>query len=169
MAKSIRILLAITTWYDNEIWKMDVKTTFLNSFIVEEIYMDQPDGFTSIGEEQKVCRLQKSIYGLKQASRSWNTCFHEVIRGYYFIKNEYDPCVYKRISGSTVVYLVLYVYDILVIGNDVKMLGNIKAWLPTQFSMKDMGEASYILDIKIYRDRSRRTLELTESSYTEKV
>ncbi|KAL0373445.1 UNVERIFIED_CONTAM: Retrovirus-related Pol polyprotein from transposon RE1 [Sesamum radiatum] len=109
-----------------------------------------------------------SIYGLKQASRSWNTRF-EVIRGYDFIKNDYDSCIYKKISGSSVAYLVLYVDDILLIGNDVKMLGNIKVWLSSQFSMKDMGEASYILGIKIYRDRSKRMLGLTQSSYIEKV
>ncbi|KAL0404089.1 UNVERIFIED_CONTAM: Retrovirus-related Pol polyprotein from transposon TNT 1-94 [Sesamum radiatum] len=149
MAKSIQILLAIAAWYDYEIWQMDVKTAFLNGFVEEEIFMDQPEGFTTVGEEQKVCRLQRSIYGLKQASRSWNTCFDEVIRGYDFIKNDYDPCVYKKISGSSVTYLVLYVDDILLIGNDVKMLGDIKAWLSTQFFMKDMGEASYILGIKI--------------------
>ncbi|KAL0405428.1 UNVERIFIED_CONTAM: Retrovirus-related Pol polyprotein from transposon TNT 1-94 [Sesamum latifolium] len=148
---------------------MDVKMAFLNGFVEEEIFMDQPEGFTAVGEEQKVCRLQRSIYGLKQASRSWNTRFDEVIRGYDFIKNDYDPCIYKKISGSSVAYLVLYVDDILLIGNDVKMLGDIKAWLSTQFSMKDMGEASYILGIKIYRDRSRRLLGLTQSSYIEKV
>ncbi|KAL0445218.1 UNVERIFIED_CONTAM: Retrovirus-related Pol polyprotein from transposon TNT 1-94 [Sesamum latifolium] len=76
---------------------------------------------------------------------------------------------YKKISGSSVAYLVLYVDDILLIGNDVKMLRDIKAWLSTQFSMKDMGEASYILGIKIYRDRSRRMLGLTQSSYIEKA
>ncbi|KAL0428104.1 UNVERIFIED_CONTAM: Retrovirus-related Pol polyprotein from transposon RE1 [Sesamum latifolium] len=123
--------------------------------------MDQPEGFTSVGEEQKVCRLQRSIYGLKQASRSWNTCFDVVIRGYDFIKNEHDPCVYKKINGSSSVYLVLYVDDILLIGNDVNNLGDIKAWLSTQFFMKDMGEAYNILGIKIYRDRSRRMLGLT--------
>ncbi|KAL0453656.1 UNVERIFIED_CONTAM: Retrovirus-related Pol polyprotein from transposon TNT 1-94 [Sesamum latifolium] len=169
MAKSIRILLAIAAWYDYSIWQMDVKTTFLNGFDEEEIFMDQPEGFTDVGEEQKVCRLQRSIYGLKQAFRSWNTHFDEVIRGYDFIKNDCDPCIYKKISGSSVAYLVLYVDDILLIGNYVKILGDIKAWLSTQFSMKDMGEASYILGIKIYRDRSRRMLGLTQSSYIEKV
>ncbi|KAL0440263.1 UNVERIFIED_CONTAM: Retrovirus-related Pol polyprotein from transposon TNT 1-94 [Sesamum latifolium] len=68
-----------------------------------------------------------TIYGLKQASRSWNTHFDEVIWGYDFIKIEYDPCVYKKISGSSIAYLVLYVDDILLIGDDVKMLGDIKA------------------------------------------
>ncbi|KAL0293144.1 UNVERIFIED_CONTAM: Retrovirus-related Pol polyprotein from transposon RE2 [Sesamum radiatum] len=79
MAKSIRILLAVAAWYDNDIWQMDVKTAFLNGFVEDEIYMDQPEGFTTVGEEQKVCRLKRSIYGLKQASRSWNTHFDEVI------------------------------------------------------------------------------------------
>ncbi|KAL0373403.1 UNVERIFIED_CONTAM: hypothetical protein Sradi_3256000 [Sesamum radiatum] len=67
MAKSIRIMLAIAAWYDYEIWQMNVKTAFLNEFIEEEIYMDQPEGLTSVGEEQKVYHLQRSIYGLKQA------------------------------------------------------------------------------------------------------
>ncbi|KAL0448558.1 UNVERIFIED_CONTAM: hypothetical protein Slati_1412200 [Sesamum latifolium] len=106
---------------------MDVKTASLNGFIMKEIFIDQSEGFNSVGEEQKICHLQRSIYGLKQASRSWNTYFDEVIRGYYFIKNEHDPCVYKKISGSSVAYLVLYVDDILLIGNDIKMLGDIKA------------------------------------------
>ncbi|KAL0451589.1 UNVERIFIED_CONTAM: hypothetical protein Slati_1137000 [Sesamum latifolium] len=87
MVKSIRILLAIAAWYDYEIWQMNVNTTFLNSFVEKEIFMDQPKGFTSVGEEQKVCRLQRSIYSLKQASRSWNTRFDDIIQGYDFIKN----------------------------------------------------------------------------------
>ncbi|KAL0282701.1 UNVERIFIED_CONTAM: Retrovirus-related Pol polyprotein from transposon TNT 1-94 [Sesamum angustifolium] len=92
---------------------------FLN-YVEEEIFMDQPEGFTTIGEEQKVCRLQRSIYGLKQVFRSCNARFDEVIRGYNFIKNEHDPCVYKKFNGS-VAYLVLYVNDIMLIGNDVKI------------------------------------------------
>ncbi|KAL0427887.1 UNVERIFIED_CONTAM: hypothetical protein Slati_2963500 [Sesamum latifolium] len=87
--------------------------------------------------------------------------FDEVIRGYDFIKNESDPCVYKNISRNSVAYLVFYVDDILLIGNDVKILGDTKAWLPTQYSMKDMEKASYIPDIKIYQDRSRRILGIT--------
>ncbi|KAL0413067.1 UNVERIFIED_CONTAM: Retrovirus-related Pol polyprotein from transposon TNT 1-94 [Sesamum radiatum] len=68
MAKSIRILLAIAVWYHYEIWQMDVKTAFVNGFIEEQIFMDQLEGFIVAGEEQKVCRLQRSIYGLK----CWN-------------------------------------------------------------------------------------------------
>ncbi|KAL0412130.1 UNVERIFIED_CONTAM: hypothetical protein Slati_3802700 [Sesamum latifolium] len=70
MAKSIQILLAKAAWYDYEIWQMDVKTVFLNGFVEEEIFMDQLESFTFVGEEQKVCRLQRSIYSLKQASQA---------------------------------------------------------------------------------------------------
>ncbi|TYK06361.1 gag/pol protein [Cucumis melo var. makuwa] len=72
MLKSIRILLSIATFYDYEIWQMDVKTAFLNGNLEESIFMSQPEGFITQGQEQKVCKLNRSIYGLKQASRSWN-------------------------------------------------------------------------------------------------
>ncbi|KAL2237395.1 UNVERIFIED_CONTAM: Retrovirus-related Pol polyprotein from transposon TNT 1-94, partial [Sesamum indicum] len=99
-------------------------------------------GFTCLGEEWKVCRLQRSIYGLKQASRSWNTRFDEVIRCYDFIKNEFDPCVYKKISGRAVALFVLYVDDILLMGNDVKMLGDIKS-PNTDEELKRMSDIAY--------------------------
>ncbi|KAL0278091.1 UNVERIFIED_CONTAM: hypothetical protein Sradi_7296600 [Sesamum radiatum] len=112
---------------------MDVKMAFLNGFVEEEIFMDQSDGFPFVREEQKVCHLQRSISSLKQATRSWNMHIDEVIRGYNFIKNEHDPCVYKKINGSSVAYLMLYVDDILLIGDYIKMLGDIKAWFPHSF------------------------------------
>ena len=83
--------------------------------------MMQPEGFTSI-DESKVCRLHKSIYELKQASQSWNKCFDKCIKTYGFVKNEEEPCVYKWANGPIVVFLVLYVDDILLIGNDIPIL-----------------------------------------------
>ena len=165
MIKSIRILLAIAAHYDYEVWQMDVKTAFLNGNLEKEVYMIQPEGYTSKEFPKKVCRLWRSIYGLKQASRSWNMRFDEAIRSYDFIKNEDEPCVYKKISGSAITFLVLYVDDILLIGNDVGMLSSVKAWLSKKFSMKDLGEATYVLGIRIYRDRSRRLLGLSQSMY----
>ena len=72
MLKSVRIMLAIAAFYDYEIWQMDVKTAFLNGFLKEELYMMQPEGFVDPKNANKVCKLQRSIYGLVQASRSWN-------------------------------------------------------------------------------------------------
>ena len=122
MLKSIRIMLAIAAYYDYEIWQMDVKTAFLNGFLEEEVYMSQPEGFVSNDRPNLVCRLKKSIYGLKQASRSWNIRFDVTIKEFGFIKNVDEPCVYKKTSGSALVFLVLYVDDILLIGNDIPML-----------------------------------------------
>ncbi|RVX18428.1 Retrovirus-related Pol polyprotein from transposon TNT 1-94 [Vitis vinifera] len=122
MLKSIRILLSIAAYYDYEIWQMDVKTAFLNGHLEETIYMVQPEGFVVKDQEQKVCKLQRSIYGLKQASRSWNIKFNEAIKSYGFEQNLGEPCVYKQIGGDKVVFLVLYVDDILLIGNDVESL-----------------------------------------------
>ena len=169
MFKSIRIVLAIAAHFDYEIWQMDVKTAFLNGNLSEDVYMIQPEGFVDPKNARKVCKLQKSIYGLKQASRSWNLCFDEVVKEFGFIKNEEEPCLYKKTSGSALVFLILYVDDILLIGNDIPMLESVKASLKIRFSMKDLGEAAYILGIKIYRDRSRRLIGLSQSTYIDKV
>ncbi|KAK2372365.1 secreted RxLR effector protein [Trifolium repens] len=169
MLKSVRILLAIAAYHDYEIWQMDVKTAFLNGNLLEDVYMTQPEGFDIPNEAHKICKLQRSIYGLKQASRSWNLRFDETVTKYGFIKNEDEPCVYKKVSGSKIVFLVLYVDDILLIGNDVPALQQVKTWLGNCFSMKDLGEAAYILGIRIYRDRSQRLLGLSQSTYIDKV
>ena len=100
MIKSIRILLSIAANMDYEIWQMDVKTTFLNGSLDECIYMMQPEGFIAKGQEKKVCKLQKSIYGLKRASRSWNLRFDQAVKSFGFLQNPDEPCVYKRCSGN---------------------------------------------------------------------
>ncbi|KAJ9565695.1 hypothetical protein OSB04_001661 [Centaurea solstitialis] len=169
MLKSIRILIAIAAFHDYEIWQMDVKTAFLNGKLSEDVYMTQPEGFVQSEHPNRVCKLQKSIYGLKQDSRSWNICFNEKIKELGFLRSEDEPCVYVRTSGSIVVFLVLYVDDILLMGNDIPTLQSVKTWLGKCFSMKDMGDAAYILGIKIYRDRSRRLIGLSQSTYIDKV
>ncbi|KAJ9541685.1 hypothetical protein OSB04_028191 [Centaurea solstitialis] len=141
MLKSIRILMAISAYFNYEIWQMDVKTAFLNGKLTEDVYMEQPEGFEDPKNPNKVCKLLKSIYGLKQASRSWNLHFDERIKEFGFTKSEFEPCVYTKFSGSIATFLVLYVDDILLIGNDVPTLQSVKSWLSKCFQMKDLGEA----------------------------
>ena len=100
---------------------MNVKTSFLNGKLTKKMYMIQPEGFTFI-DESKVCRLQRFIYRLKQASQSWNMHFDKVIKMYGFIKNGEEPCIYKWANGLAVVFLVLCVDDILLIRNDIPIL-----------------------------------------------
>ena len=130
---------------------MDVKTTFLNENLKEEVYMTQPEGFISSGRVNLVCKLNRSIYRLKQASRSWNIHFDEIVKSFGFIKNVDKPCMYKKNSESAIVFLILYVDDILLIENDISILQSVKTWLSQKFFMKDLGEAAYIIGIKIYR------------------
>ena len=122
-------MLTIAAYYDYEIWQMDVKTAFLNGYLKVELYMMQPEGFVDPKNANKVCKLQRSIYGLVQASRSWNIRFDELIKAFGFMQTYGEACVYKKVSGSSVAFLILYVDDILLMGNDIELLDNIKAYL----------------------------------------
>ncbi|GJX42892.1 retrotransposon protein, putative, ty1-copia subclass [Tanacetum coccineum] len=167
--RAIRILIAIAAYYDYEIWQMDVKTAFLNGYLNEEVYMEQPEGFVNPKYPNRVCKLKRSIYGLKQASRQWNKRFDDEIKKFGFSQNADEPCVYLKASGSNVTFLILYVDDILIMGNNIPMLQGVKSYLGRCFAMKDLGEAAYILGIKIYRDRSRRLIGLCQSAYIKKI
>src|SRR4051812_43523982 len=149
-------------WYN-------VKTAFLNGILTEDMYMMHPEDFVDPNNAGKVCKLLKSIYGLKQASRRWNIRFDEVVKEFGFIKNEHEPCVYKKERGGTLVVLILYVDDILLIGNDIHILESVKTSLKNSFLIKDLGEVEYILGIKVYRDRSRRLIVLSQSTYIDKL
>ncbi|GJU79436.1 retrotransposon protein, putative, ty1-copia subclass [Tanacetum coccineum] len=151
--RAIIILISIAACYDYEIWQMDVKTAFLNGYLDEDIYMVQPKGFVDPNHPRKVCKLQRSIYGLKQASRSWNKRFDEEIKRFGFSQNLDEPCVYQKASGSNITFLIFYVDDIIIMGNHIPSLQSVKDYLGKCFSMKDLGEAAFILGIKIYRDR----------------
>ncbi|GJQ93129.1 retrotransposon protein, putative, ty1-copia subclass [Tanacetum coccineum] len=167
--RAIRILIAIPTFYDYEIRQMDVKTAFLNGYLLEEVYMVQPKGFVNPNFPNRVCKLKRSIYGLKQASIQWNKRFDDEIKKFGFTQNRDEPCVYAKASGSYVTFLILYVDDILIMGNHIPMLQDVKSYLGKCFDMKDLGEVAYILGIKIYRDRSRRLIGLCQSAYIEKI
>ncbi|GJT23250.1 retrotransposon protein, putative, ty1-copia subclass [Tanacetum coccineum] len=167
--RAIRILISITAYYDYEIWQMDIKTAFLNGYLDEDIYMVQPEGFVDPNHPRKVCKLQRSIYGLKQASRSWNKKFDEEIKRFGFAQNLDEPCVYQKASRSDVTFLILYVDDIIIMGNHISSLQSVKDYLGKCFAMKDLGEAAFILGIKIYRDRSKRLIGLGQNAYMDKI
>ena len=103
---SLRIILALVAHYDLEFHQMDVKTAFLNGDIDETIYMKQPENFVSGDAGAMVCRLKKSIYGLKQASRQWYHKFHKVVSSFGFESNIVDECIYLKFCGSKFIFLV---------------------------------------------------------------
>ncbi|KAH9714963.1 Integrase catalytic domain-containing protein [Citrus sinensis] len=166
---SFRIIMALVAHFNLELHQMDVKTTFLNGSLSEDVYMVQPDGFVESGRENMVCKLKRSIYGLKQASRQWYLKFHDIVTSYGFQENAVDQCIYLRVSGSKYIILVLYVDDILLAANDTNLLLEIKQMLSCSFDMKDLGEAHYVLGIEILRDRSRGILGLSQKTYIDRV
>ena len=108
-------MLVVAAYYDYVTFQMDVNTAFLYGFLGEELSMMLPEGFVDPKGANKVSMLQRSIYGLVQASRSWNKSFDSVIKAFGFIQTFGEACIYKKVSGSSVAFLILYVDDILLI------------------------------------------------------
>ncbi|CAJ2651441.1 unnamed protein product [Trifolium pratense] len=165
---SIRVLMAIVNQYDLELEQMDVKTAFLHGELEETIYMQQPEGF--VEDNSKVCLLKKSLYGLKQSLRQWYRRFDEFLLKVGFVRSNYDSCVYmmKR-NEKVILYLLLYVDDILMASSDKHEIQKLKEKLNGEFEMKDLGNAKRILGMDILRDQSKGELFLSQHDYLKKV
>ena len=166
---SFRIIMVLTAHSILELHHMDVKTAFLNGDLCETVYMKQPEGFEEHDEKHLVCKLKKSIYGLKQASRKWYLKFDEVITSLGFVENKVDHCVYLKNNETKLIFLVLYVDDILLASNDLDLLSKTKGLLSKTFDMKDLGKASFVLGIELHRDRSHNLLGLSQRAYVDHV
>jgi hypothetical protein len=123
---SIHCILALAALEDMEIHQMDVKTTFLNGELEEEIYMEQPQGFVHQGGEHLVCKLHKSLYGLKQSPRAWNQKLNAFLKSIEFMKSEADPSVYVAQMGDVKFFIVVYVDDLILVCNHQNKLLQIK-------------------------------------------
>lgn len=168
---STRTLFALAAKEDWELDNMDVDTAFLNADIKEEIYIRQPRGFEQRGPngEELVCKLNKSIYGLKQASRNWNDTLDEWMREYGLKATRADACVYtKRHQGETLVILV-WVDDLILAGSNKRVVADFKAAISRRFKMKDLGALEWILGFKIRRDRPKRKIEILQTAYIEQM
>ncbi|GJY89529.1 retrovirus-related pol polyprotein from transposon TNT 1-94 [Tanacetum coccineum] len=156
----------------NEIFSpvLDVKTAFLHGNLEEEIYMLQPEGFKQKGKENLVCRLNKSLYGLKQVPRCWYKRFDSFIRGLEYNRLHADPYAYfKRFGNDDFIILLLYVDDMLVAGPNKDHINKLKAQLAREFEMKGLGLANKILGMQIHRDRVSRKIWLSQKSYVKKI
>jgi hypothetical protein len=139
--------MTLVAHYELELHQIDVKNVFLNGDLQESVYMAQLEGFAVEGKEHMRCRLKKFIYGLKQVSRQWYLKVDEVVKKFGFVENQVDNSIYIKIKGSIFIILVLYVEDILLARSDKNLLFENKRFLSSNFDMKDLGDASYVLDI----------------------
>ena len=118
------MLIAIVAIHNLEIHQMDVKAVFLNGDLDEKIYMEQPERFIVPGQEKKVCRLVKSLYGLKQALMQWHEKFDSLMMKNGFKINECDKCVYVKNTKHGFVIIRLYVDDVLIMGSNNEVIKN---------------------------------------------
>jgi hypothetical protein len=150
--------------------QLDVKTTFLHGDLEEEIYMQQPQAYEVKGKENLVCRLKKSLYGLKKAPRQWYLKFDKFMTEQGYSRCHSDHCVYfKRIENGSYIILLLYVDDMLVVGSNMQDINVLKKKLANSFAMKDLGVAKKILGMRITRDMKNHNLTLFQGEYIEKV
>ena len=165
---SIRSLLAFAVQNDMLIHQMDVVSAFLHGNLSEEIYMEQPDGYVIAGKENLVCRLRKSLYGLKQSPRCWYSAFREYMELIKFQQSDADPCVYVR-SASSMTVVAVYVDDLILIAETMVEMKKVKESLATKFRMTDMGKLHYCLGITIVQDEGKKCLWLHQKQYVQNV
>lgn len=171
---SIRVILVIVVYEDLELESMDVDTAFLNATLDEDIYLEQPQGFRQWGPngEELVCKLKKAIYGLKQASRNWFLTINEwLVSDYRMEPTHADSCVYiRRFEGHNQKLIVtVWVDDLIIAGSTKAIINDFKTAISKRFKMKDSGELKYILGMEITRDRSKRTLKISQTAYLKQV
>nr|GEW10645.1 retrovirus-related Pol polyprotein from transposon TNT 1-94 [Tanacetum cinerariifolium] len=166
----IRVLLSIVALQDLELEQLDVKTTFFHGHLEEEIYAEQPEGFKVHGKEDHVCRLKKSLYGLKQSPRQWYKRFDSFMIGHGYDRCSYDECVYfQKFTNGSFLYLVLYVDDMLIAAPNKDQIRELKDQLSTKFDVKDLGATKRILGMEFQRDQRIGKLTLSQTDYISKV
>ena len=122
--------------------------------------MKHPEGFVVKGKKELVYKLKKSLYGLKKSPRIWYQKFDTYIFGLGFVRSKVDHCVYSKKAGNHFIYVVLYVDDMLLVGNNMDFIKEVKSQLYSKFDMKDLGAANFILGMEIKRDRTNKKLWL---------
>lgn len=167
----IRAVLAVINKMNLEAVQLDVKTAFLNGVLEDDIYMEIPVG-TEHDEHTrrtKVCKLKKTLYGLKVSSKKWYERFTKEAKRLGLERDINDPCLFTWRKDGLLVILVLYVDDIILASNSPEKLHEIKSELCKTFEMKDLGEPRTYLEMKIERDRENKILKLSQSEYTERI
>lgn len=160
---TVRTLLAVATKNNWLIHQLDVNNAFLHGDLHEEVYMKIPQGFSK-ENETRVCRLRKSLYGLKQASRNWYQKFTTALLGLGFCSSKSDHSLFIYRKDGIFIASLIYVDDVIITGNDSKKIQEIKQSLHDQFSIKDLGELKYFIGIEVAKTSSG--LVLSQRKYT---
>ncbi len=124
--QSIRTIIALAVQHGLKLHQMGVKTALLNRELKEDVYMQQPEGFAVKGKAHLVCKLNRSIYGLKQSPRCWNIVLDEQLKKMGFVQTTVDPCIYITAATGEMFFIAVYVDDILLAGCSNKRMMEVK-------------------------------------------
>ncbi|GAU44717.1 hypothetical protein TSUD_400290 [Trifolium subterraneum] len=160
---TIRVLLALAAINNWPLFQLDVNTAFLHGDLNEEVYMKPPPGL-SLPHPDMVCKLQRSLYGLKQASRQWNAKLSETLIQSGFIQSKADYSLFTKHSSVGFTVILVYVDDLVLGGTDMVEIQNIKHLLDTKFSIKDLGYLKYFIGFEVAR--SKAGISLCQRKYT---
>ena len=164
---SVRVILALAAQMDWEIHQIDIKSAYLNAPLKEEVYMHPPRGVLKAGQEGKVCRLRKAMYGLKQAGHEWYETLAAVFYQLGYSRSSVDHSVfYKRISGEIVIVTVA-TDDMAVIGSTIDVVKSFKRGIASHFGVADLGKIHWYLGFEIKRNRKLRTISINQKAYIE--
>ena len=163
--ETVRTLLSISASKNMEVHHMDVSSAFLNGDLSETIYMKQPECFVVSGKEELVCKLNKSIYGLKQSPRCWNMSLDNFLKSLGYNKCESDPCLYSLVNESSEIYVAVYVDDILISSKDCNKINELKNKLSNRYKMKDLGHLNYFLGVNVEQSVVNSKICLNQEVY----
>lgn len=164
---TIRTVLAVGVHNRFLFHQMDVKTAFLYGDLKEDIYMAVPDGVKA--NQGMVCKLQKSLYGLKQSPRCWNERLNGQLLKMGFTRSSHDYCLYTKCTPGDELIIVIYVDDLLIAGRKLTSIVRLKKELSAVFKMTDCGEANYFLGMKLMYNREEGTLRLSQEAQVTKI
>ena len=145
------VLAAQNSWH---IHQLDVKSAFLNGFVDEEIYVEQPDGVVAPGKEDYVYLLRKTLYGLKQAPRAWYETMDKHLTKLGFVRSQSEATLYVKTDDVQLLIVSLYVDDMLVTGNQPRLIQSFKDEINKVFEMTDLGVMKYFLGMKVMQSCS---------------
>ncbi|RVW12206.1 Retrovirus-related Pol polyprotein from transposon TNT 1-94 [Vitis vinifera] len=161
---TVRVLLSLAANLDWSLHQLDVKNAFLNGDLEEEVYMDIPAGLETTSNFNKVCRLRKSLYGLKQSPRAWFEQFTKVVKGYGFVQCQSDHTLFvKHFPERKLAIIIIYVDDIILIGDHEEKIDLLKKLLTKEFEIKDLGNLKYFLGMEIAR--SKKGIAVSQRKY----
>lgn len=143
----VRSLLAIATMSHWQLFQMDVKNTFLNGDLAEEVYMHPPPSYDH--PPHTICCLRRAFYSLKQAPRAWFSKFSYVVAQQGFVPSAYDSALFLRTTGAGIILIILYVDDMIITGDDLSGIRDLQDFLSQNFEMKDLRQLNYFLGLEV--------------------